>query len=166
MKKIQFVMAPIFSLIMAMGCKSAPAAPAASAAPIAPAVPAVSTASTIPDYYDHIVVYDKSTGLILDGAKEYTVKRGDTLSGIARHETGNGFYYPIIMLSSRGTVVNPDKIEPGMKLTIPDIAKNKADENAKERMKNCLLDFANAEKFKNEPNQRLIDGLKKEAEKL
>jgi LysM repeat protein len=148
MKKMLMGMALILSIMVVMGCKSAPTVP------------------TAPTDKDYVKVYDNSTGLILDGAKEYTVKRGDTLSQIAKNETGNGFYYPIIMLASRGVVVNPDKIEPGMKLTIPDIEKNKANENAKKSMKNCLLGFAIIEKSKDTPNKGLIDGFIKEAEKL
>jgi LysM repeat protein len=142
MKKILMAAALILSIMVVTGCKSAP---------------------TDKDY---VKVYDNSTSLILDGAKEYTVKHGDTLSEIARKETGNGFYYPVIMLASRGVVVNPDKIAPNMKLTIPDIAKNKDNEDARKSMKNCLLGFANIEKSKDKPNQGLIDGFKKEADKL
>ena len=142
MKKILLVMALIPCIMMVMGCKSAP---------------------TDKDYTK---LYDNNTGLILDNAKEYTVKHGDTLSEIARTEMNNGFYYPVIMLASRGVVVNPDKIEPGMKLTIPDIEKNKANDKAKKSMKNCLLGFANIEKNKKRPDQGLIDGFNKEADKL
>jgi LysM repeat protein len=142
MKKILLTAALILSIMVVGGCKSAP---------------------TDKDY---VKIYDNSTGLILDGAKEYTVKYGDTLSDIARKETGNGFYYPVIMLASRGVVVNPDKIAPNMKLTIPDIAKNKDNEDARKSMKNCLLGFANIEKSKDKPNQGLIDGFIKEADKL
>jgi len=143
MKKILLVMVLILSIMLVIGCKSSP-----------------------PTDKDYVKLYDSNTGLILDGAKEYIVKHGDTLSDIARKEMGNGFYYPIIMLASRGVVVNPDKIMPDMKLTIPDIEKNKADDNAKKSMKNCLLGFANIEKNKDKPNQGLIDGFKSEAEKL
>jgi len=142
MKKILLVTALILSIMLVMGCKSTP---------------------TDKDY---VKLYDSNTGLILDGAKEYTVVHGDTLSDIARKEMGNGFYYPVIMLASRGVVVNPDKIMPGMNLTIPDIEKNKANDNARKSMKNCLLGFANIEKNKDKPNQGLIDGFKSEAEKL
>ncbi|GBU28924.1 hypothetical protein R84B8_02486 [Treponema sp. R8-4-B8] len=146
MKKILLVMALVLSIMLSimlvMGCKSAP---------------------TDKDYVN---LYDKNTGLILDGAKEYIVKHGDTLNDIARKEMGNGFYYPIIMLASRGVVVNPDKIMPDMKLTIIDVEKNKADDNAKKSMKNCLLGFADIEKNKAKPDHALIDGFKNEADKL
>jgi len=143
MKKILLVTALVLSIMLVMGCKS-----------------------MAPTDEDYVRLYDKSTGLILDGAKEYIVKHGDTLHDIAHKEMGNGFYYPIIMLASRGVVVNPDKILPDMKLTIPDLEKNKADENAKKSMKNCLLGFADLEKNKAKPDQKLIDGFKTEAGKL
>ncbi|WP_461256896.1 LysM peptidoglycan-binding domain-containing protein [Treponema sp. R80B11-R83G3] len=143
MKKILLVMALVLSIMLVMGCKSTP-----------------------PTDDDYVKLYDKSTGLILDGAKTYTVKSGDTLSDIARTEMGNGFYYPIIMLASRGVVVNPDKILPGMELTIIDGEKNKADDNARKSMKNYFLGFVNFEKSKAKPDQRLINGFKKEAGKL
>jgi hypothetical protein len=166
---LAFVMTLILGIVIAMCCKSMPAETVTTvrpASPIRPVVSAVPAVQTVHAYNDYVVVYDKNTGLIMDGAREYTVRRGDTLSNIARHEMGCGFYYPIIMLSSHGTVVNPDKIEPGMKLTIPDIAKNRGDEKAKNCMKNYLLYFANIEKSKSDPDQALIDGLRKEVEKL
>jgi len=143
MKKILFVMALVLSIMLVMGCKSTP-----------------------PTDDDYVKLYDKSTGLILDGAKTYTVVHGDTLSTIAHKEMGNSFYYPIIMLASRGVVVNPDKIMPGMELTIIDFEKNKADDNARKSMKNCFLGFADLERTKAKPDQRLISGFRKEAGKL
>ena len=143
MKKILFIMVLILSITLVMGCKSKP-----------------------PNDDDYAKLYDKCAGLILDGAKEYTVKRGDTLNDIARREMGNGFYYPLIMLASRGIVVNPDKILPNMKLTIPNVEINKADNKAKKSMKNCLLGFADIEKNKAKPDQGLIDGFKNEAGKF
>ena len=143
MKKVLLVMVLGLSVMLIIGCKSSQ-----------------------PTDNDYIKIYDKSTGLILDGAAEYTVKQGDTLSEIAREEMGNGFYYPVIMLASRGVVVNPDKILPGMNLVIPDLAKNKADDNARKSMKDCLLGFADIEKTKAKPDHKLIDGFRNEAGKL
>jgi len=111
-------------------------------------------------------LYDANSGLDLSGAGKYTVKKGDTLSDISRRFYNDGFYYPVIMLASRGVVINPDKIRPGMALTIPDLEKNKANANSRKSMKNCLNGFANIEKSKSKPNQRLIEGFKKRAEEL
>jgi glutamine cyclotransferase len=111
-------------------------------------------------------LYDANTGLDLTGAGVYTVRQGDTLSDISRYVYNDGFYYPVIMLASRGVVINPDKIKPGMILTIPNLERNKANADGRRSMKNCLNGFANIEKTKQNPNQALIDGFKKRADEL
>jgi len=92
--------------------------------------------------------------LDLTDAQSYTVVSGDTLSGIARKLYGdltgvgnagtrNGFYFPVIMLaSSNAGISHPDRIDPGMKLTIPDLKKNLANPGARKAIKNCLKDVA------------------------
>jgi LysM repeat protein len=83
--------------------------------------------------------------IILDGAKEYTVKSGDTLSRIARDQYGsvdNAYYFPLIMLASRNVVADPDLIEPGSKLTVPDLQKNLNDASARREIKRFLKDVA------------------------
>jgi len=111
-------------------------------------------------------LYDANTGLDFTGAGTYIVKSGDTLSGISKHAYNDGLYYPVIMLASRGVVINPDKIKPGMELTIPDLERNKASAAGRKSMRNCLNGFANIEKAKANPNQSLIDGFKKRANEL
>jgi len=144
MKKILLSALLIVGVMLAVSCKSAP--------------------KEMDEQYKNL--YDANTGLDLTGAGAYTVKKGDTLSDISRHAYGDGFYYPVIMLASQGVVINPDKIRPGMKLTIPDLEKNKANPNSRKSMKNCLNGFANIEKSKAKPNQKLIDGFRKRAEEL
>jgi len=70
------------------------------------------------------------------------------------------------MLASRGVVINPDKIKPGMELTLPDLERNKANPASRKSMKNCLSGFASIEKNKAKPNKALIDGFNKRAEEL
>jgi len=111
-------------------------------------------------------MYDAATGLDYTGAVKYTVKKGDTLSDISRRVYNDGFYYPVIMLASKGVVVNPDKIEPGMELTIPDLEINKANVNCRKSIKNCLNGLADLEKARIYPKKDLIDGLKKRADAL
>jgi len=143
MKKIVLT-ALIIGVMMAMSCKSTP--------------------KEMDTQYKNL--YDANTGLDLTGAGTYTVKKGDTLSDISRRSYNDGFYYPIIMLASQGVVINPDKIRPGMVLTIPDLEKNKANANSRKSMKNCLNGFANIEKGKSKLNQSLIEGFRKRAEEL
>ena len=66
------------------------------------------------------------TTIILDNAQKYTVVRGDTLSAIAvRHYgSGKGYFFPLIVMASANVVSDPDLIEPGMDLTVPDLKSN------------------------------------------
>ena len=101
-------------------------------------------------------VYDRyKSGLILDGAGSYTVKSGDTLAHIARDQYAgfdhSGFYFPVIMLASSDVVLDPDKIQPGMKLTIPDLQRNLDDSRAKEQIKSYLNEIAKIEDDRNRP---------------
>lgn len=49
----------------------------------------------------------------------YTVKRGDTLSAIAKAEYGNASDYPKIFEANKPMLKSPDKIYPGQVLRIP-----------------------------------------------
>jgi nucleoid-associated protein YgaU len=49
----------------------------------------------------------------------YTVKRGVTLSAIARDHYGNASKYPVIFEANRPMLTDPDKIYPGQVLRIP-----------------------------------------------
>lgn len=51
--------------------------------------------------------------------KTYTVKRGDTLWGIAKRFYGSGAKYPTIYNANRSKIKNPNLIYPGQVLTIP-----------------------------------------------
>jgi LysM repeat protein len=84
------------------------------------------------------------SGIILDGAVSYTVKRGDTLSGIARQIYRDGSYYPLIMMVSNG-ISDIDKIYPNMRLTIPNLRANLNDPTAKANINSYFLQIANLE---------------------
>jgi len=144
MKKVILFTALIICIMLTVSCKSGP--------------------KDLDEQYRDL--YDANTGLDLTGAGTYIVKSGDTLSGISRHAYNDGFYYPIIMLASRGVVINPDKIQPGMELTLPDLERNKAHASSRRSMKNCFNGFANIEKAKANPNQGLIDGFRRRADEL
>lgn len=49
----------------------------------------------------------------------YTVKKGDTLSAIAKEQYGNAMKYPVIFEANRPMLSDPDKIYPGQVLRIP-----------------------------------------------
>ena len=87
------------------------------------------------------------------GAQEYVVVRGDTLSEITRRFYGNltnvgdagsnnGFYFPVIMMASDSHIVDPDFIEPGMRLTIIDLRRNLDNPVARQAIKEALIDVS------------------------
>jgi len=140
MKKLWFIVSILFCLVVLFGCKSKPAA-----------------VESIDDAFAR--VYNKYRGnLILDGAETYTVVSGDTLSKISREQYGNGFFYPIIMLASSDIVLDPDKIAPGMDLTVPVLEANFADKKAVDTIKAYLVDIAKIEE--NRGRQEVADGMR------
>ena len=91
--------------------------------------------------------------LDMTGAQDYTVAAGDSLSQITRHfygsltnvgsaGTGNGFYFPIVMMASDSHIVDPDLIEPGMALKIIDLRRNLDNPVSRQAIKDCLRDVA------------------------
>jgi len=86
-----------------------------------------------------------SSDLILDGATQYTVRGGDTLVNISRSLYHDPYYYPVIMLASRDVVLDPDKIQPGMVLTIPDLQRNMANARSRAAIKGVIEDCARIE---------------------
>jgi nucleoid-associated protein YgaU len=54
------------------------------------------------------------------GARTYTVKSGDTLSKIAKAHYGDASTYNKIFDANRNILNDPDKIQPGQVLTIPE----------------------------------------------
>ena len=49
----------------------------------------------------------------------YEIKKGDTLSAIAKHYYGDYKQYPKIFEANRDVIGDPDKIYPGQKIRIP-----------------------------------------------
>jgi len=95
-------------------------------------------------------IYDKyRSGLILDGASKYTVKSGDTLVNISRSLYQDPYFYPVIMMASSDVVLDPDKITPGMQLTVPNLQVNLNDAGAKSNIKRFLLEIADVEQSRN-----------------
>lgn len=81
---------------------------------------------TIPDWKDEIVanikVTDTGASPAVKTAKTYTVKSGDTLSGIAKDQLGNANDYMRIYELNRDQLSDPDKIKPGQVLELPQSA--------------------------------------------
>jgi hypothetical protein len=75
--------------------------------------------------------------VIIENADHYTVKPGDTLVSIARQFYHDGSWYPLIMMVS-DEVEDPDLIEPGMVLTIPNLQVNMNDALARSSIDDFL----------------------------
>ena len=144
MKRTMLVAMLLIGIALVSACKSQPKAV---------------TDDTFREIYDR---YKKD--LILDGAEKYTVVSGDTLSAIARTQYHQGFYFPIIMLASSDVVLDPDKIAPGMELTVPDIQKNLDDAKARSSIKKFLGEIAKLEDNRNRPHD--AEGLRELADSL
>lgn len=76
---------------------------------------------TIPEWKDDIVADIKVAGGggAAASAKTYTVKPGDTLSGIAKSQLGDANAYPKIFEANRDQLSDPNLIKPGQVLRIP-----------------------------------------------
>jgi hypothetical protein len=104
-------------------------------------------------------VYSKyKNKLILDGAADYVVVPGDTLTRISRSKYGptNGYYFPLIMLASNTVVQDPDLIEPGMHLAIPDLQRNLDDSGARQAMKDFFIEIAEVYARKSVSEERTV----------
>jgi hypothetical protein len=104
-------------------------------------------------------VYSKyENRLILDGAGDYEVVPGDTLTRISRtkYGVGNGYYFPLIMLASNDVVQDPDLIEPGMHLAIPDLQRNLDDSVARQAMKDFFIEIAGVYEQKSASEERAV----------
>ena len=165
MKKIVYCIM-IAAVLAGMSCKSTPTSPK---------IEGEVTQDKVNTALEQI--YDNYRGkLDMTGAKDYTVVRGDSLSQITRTNyssltdvgtagAGNGFYFPILMLASESShIVDPDLIEPGLVLKIPDLKRNLANATARKAIKDCLIDVAYVYNRKGKPAEE--EGLKRLANSL
>jgi nucleoid-associated protein YgaU len=75
---------------------------------------------TIPTWQKDIVADIQVTGpAAAPAGKTYTVKAGDTLSGIAKEHLGNAGAYMKIFDLNKDQLTDPDKIKPGQVLHLP-----------------------------------------------
>ncbi len=85
---------------------------------------------TVPDWKNDVVADIKATGTgaAAGGAGgamgTYTVKSGDTLSKIAKEKLGDANAYQEIFNANRDQLSDPDKIQPGQVLKIPQHARH------------------------------------------
>jgi LysM repeat protein len=150
----------IFFLLFSGACKSKPAPvnvpPATSTTPPVTQPSETPTNTTNPDTSSGNTIGSStgntssttgnrhSSGVILDGATNYSVVKGDTLNGIARRFYNDGSYYPLIMMVST-IVVDPDEILPLQRLTVPALNVNMNDPTARQSINRYFLQIADIE---------------------
>jgi nucleoid-associated protein YgaU len=83
---------------------------------------------TVPDWRNEVVADIQASGSgnaagSAESQTTYTVKPGDTLSKIAKQTLGDANAYMEIFNANRDQLSNPDKIQPGQQLKIPQAAK-------------------------------------------
>jgi len=82
---------------------------------------------TIPDWQKDVVADIKATGAAggssQAGQQTYTVKSGDTLSKIAKEFLGDTNAYMDIFNANKDQLTDPNKIQPGQVLKIPQAVK-------------------------------------------
>lgn len=79
---------------------------------------------TVPDWRNEVVADVKvaptpGVAAPVSSMKTYTVKKGDTLSGIARDYLGDAKEYMRIFEANKDQLTDPDTIQPGQVLKIP-----------------------------------------------
>jgi hypothetical protein len=141
MKKPIFLVLILVAVLFAISCKSTPPPPAEA-----------EPEQTVEDQHDINTQYSNAYAtvrpIILEGAKKYTVKKNDRFVQISRQHyqqgrTQNAYFFPLIMAASEDIeIVDPDLIEPGMELTVPDLRANLADPEIRARIKTLLYEVA------------------------
>ena len=79
---------------------------------------------TVPDWKNDVgadvkVVPKPGVAAPVSSMKTYTVKKGDTLSAIAKEYLGDAKEYMKIFNANKDQLTDPDKIQPGQVLKIP-----------------------------------------------
>ncbi|MDR2210841.1 MAG: LysM peptidoglycan-binding domain-containing protein [Spirochaetaceae bacterium] len=140
MKKVLFGLLVVLTSFVVIACTTPAPAPA-------PAEPAPAP-----------VVEAPRGGIILDGATNYTVVRGDTLAEIAAGKYGasNRYFFPLIQLANPAIVKDPDIIEIGDRLTIPNLQRNLDDAGANAAIRAAMLSTADRYERQSKPKAAAI----------
>ena len=146
MKKALFFVTMVLGFAFFIACKSDPPPPPPPPPPTrAPVAPEALEKFTEEMFKEQEPAPLPAPRLILEGSRTYTVVRGDTLASIARKLYGDAYYYPLILVASKDVVSDPDEIEVGMVLTIPDLPRNLDDAGARARIKESFNEAADIE---------------------
>jgi len=151
MKKSVLGLLIIVACILAVvSCTGKPPPPKTEPIPAAVTTPGTTTTGTTTT----TPTVEQPRGLVLDNAVNYTVVKGDTLSGIAAMKYGgsNMFFFPLIRLANASIVPDPDLIEVETRLVIPDLQRNLNNDGAKALLKADMLSIAGQYERQSKPN--------------
>jgi LysM repeat protein len=132
-----------FTALLAGACVSNPPPPPPAAPP--PSPPPPPPPEIIQEYHDAYLRHHND--IILDRAQKYTVQEGDTLVILARRFYQDGSIYPLIFAAS-DEIADPDRIEVGVILTIPELAVNFDDAKAKKSLDEIIMEIATIEEHR------------------
>jgi hypothetical protein len=93
---------------------------------------------------------------------KYSVRNGDTLAEIAGREYRNDYFFPLI--SAANNIQNPDVIEPGKDLKLPDLQYVMSSEDLKKEARGEMRRIADLYSGEGKPNAAAR--LRREADKL
>ncbi|MDR2073169.1 MAG: LysM peptidoglycan-binding domain-containing protein [Spirochaetaceae bacterium] len=140
MKKVLFSLLVALTSFVVIACGTPAPAPT-------PAAPTPAPVAAVP-----------KGDIILDGATNYIVVKGDTLAEIAasKYGAGNRYFFPLIQLANTAVVKNPDLIEVGDSLTIPNLQRNLGDAGATAVIRNAMLATATQYEQQSKPKAAAI----------
>jgi LysM repeat protein len=133
-----------FSALFVGACKSEPP-PQPPPPPAAPPLPPPAPPAILEEYHDAYLRHHND--IILNQSQSYTVQKDETLVIIARRFYKDGSIYPLIFGAS-DEVADPDRIEVGTVLTIPDLELNWNDAKAKKSIDELILEIAEIEEHR------------------
>jgi len=140
MKKTIMYVLPIvvLSIMLAVSCGGTP--------PPRPATPPPAQTETAPA--------TQPGALILEGAVNHTTASGDTLAEIAasRYGQANMYYFPLIRLANANVISDPDVIEPGTNLVVPNLQRNLDNPGARAAIRADMLSIAQQYERQSKPN--------------
>jgi LysM repeat protein len=142
-----FVMVIGFTVLFAGACKSEPhpEPPPPQDDPLPPPPPP----EILEEYHEAYIRHHND--IILNQSQSYTVQSGDTMVIIARRFYSDSSLYPLIFGAS-DEVSDPDRIEVGTILTIPDLELNWNDAKAKKSIDELILEMAGIEEHRGRNN--------------
>lgn len=142
-KKISLLLTIVFLITMVI--TACAGSPAPEPEPVKAVIPT-------PEPQAELSLPPEPKEIILSGAVNHRVVKGDTLSSIAAGKYGNMFYFPLIRLANISILPDPDILKVNTNLVIPDLQRNLNSAGAVEMICEDMLAFAEKYDRQGKPN--------------